>query len=172
MTITIRPFKASDLPSVIQLFKEAVAAINIRHYSPEQIAVWTDVDPIHWQSKLESMIVFVAVLRDASNDAPQDDQDERIVGFADMTREGYLDHLYVHKDYQARWVSLHLFKAIEKAARELGLTKITTDCSITAKVPAERMGFKVVKEQIVEKNDVKFTNYHMEKKLSEPKNLT
>lgn len=153
-TITIRPYQSSDLPAIIQLFKEAVAAINIRHYSAEQVAVWTEVDPIRWQAKLENMIVFVAEI------------DATIVGFADMTREGYLDHLYVHKDYQARWVSLHLFKAIEKAARELGLTKLTTDCSITAKVPAERMGFKVVKEQIVEKNGMKFINYHMEKKLN------
>jgi putative acetyltransferase len=154
-TITIRPYQTSDFQAIIQLFKEAVAAINIRHYSPEQIAVWTNIDPARWQTKLENMIVFVA------------EMDSIIVGFADMTREGYLDHLYVHKDYQARWVSLHLFKAIEKAARELGLTKIATDCSITAKVPAERKGFKVVKEQIVEKNGVQFTNYHMEKKLSE-----
>jgi putative acetyltransferase len=152
-TIVIRPFNSSDLSSMIQLFKEAVAAINIRHYSPEQVAVWTEVDPARWQAKLEKMIAFVAEI------------DSTIVGFADMTHEGYLDHLYVHKDYQARWVSLHLFKAIEKAARELGLTKITTDCSITAKVPAERMGFAVIKEQIVEKNGVQFINYHMEKRL-------
>lgn len=154
-SIIIRPFTSSDLPAVIQLFKEAVAAINIRHYSPEQIAVWIDIDPIKWQAKLENMIVFVAEI------------DSTIVGFADMTREGYLDHLYVHKDYQARWVSLHLFRAIEKAARERGLSQITTDCSITAKVPAERMGFVVIKEQTVEKHGMQFINYHMEKKLSE-----
>ena len=152
-TIIIRPFNSSDLPTVIQLFKEAVAAINIRHYSPEQVAVWTDIDSERWLKKLEQNIAFVA------------EMDSTIVGFADISHEGYLDRMYVHKDYQARCVSLHLFKAIEKAARELGLTKITTDCSITAKVPAERMGFKVVKEQIVEKNGVQFTNYHMEKKL-------
>lgn len=151
--ITIRHYQSSDLPTIVQLFKEAVAAINIKHYTPEQIAVWTDVDPVRWQTKLETMIVFVAEI------------DSTIVGFADMTHEGYLDHLYVHKDYQARWVSLHLFKAIEKAARELGLTKLTTDCSITAKVPAERMGFVVIKEQVVEKNGMRFINYHMEKKL-------
>lgn len=152
-TTSIRHYQPSDLPAIIQLFKEAVAAINIKHYTPEQIAVWTDINPIKWQSKLENMIVFVAEI------------DSTIVGFADMTHEGYLDHLYVHKDYQARWVSLHLFKAIEKAARELGLTKLTTDCSITAKIPAERIGFKVIKEQVVEKHGMKFINYHMEKKL-------
>lgn len=152
-TISIRPYKPTDLASIILLFKEAVTAINIRHYSPEQIAIWTDIDPTRWQAKLEKMIVFVAEI------------DFTIVGFGDMTREGYLDHLYVHKEYQARWISLHLFRAIEKAARELGLSKITTDCSITAKIPAERMGFKVIKEQIVEKKGIKFINFHMEKKL-------
>lgn len=152
-TITIRPYKSEDLDAIIKLFKEAVTAINIRHYSPEQIAVWTDIDRARWQNRLTDLIVLVAEINSI------------IVGFADMTREGYLDHLYVHKDYQARWVSLHLFRAIEKAARELGLTKLTTDCSITAKIPAERMGFKVVREQVVEKRGMKFINYHMEKKL-------
>lgn len=151
-TIIIRPYQPSDFDAIVTLFKEAVAAINIRHYTPEQIAVWTDIDPDRWHAKLAEMIVFVAEI------------DSTIVGFADMTREGYLDHLYVHKDYQARWVSLHLFRAIEKAARELGLTTLTTDCSITAKIPAERMGFKVIREQVVEKNGMKFINYHMKKK--------
>lgn len=160
--ITIRPYKSSDLQAVIQLFKEAVAAINIQHYTPEQIAVWTDIDANRWQMKFEKNIVFVAVSAKASG-VGWTELDFTIVGFADMTRQGYLDRMYVHKDYQARWVSLHLFRAIEKAARELGLTKITTDCSITAKIPAERMGFKVVKEQIVERKGTQFTNYHMEK---------
>lgn len=152
--VSIRPYKPSDIPELIQLFKEAVAAINIRHYTPEQIAVWTDIDTVKWQTKLAERIVFVAEI------------DSTIVGFADLTHEGYLDHLYVHKDFQARWVSLHLFRAIEKAARELGLSKITTDCSITAKVPAERMGFVVVKEQTVEKCGQTFINYAMEKNLT------
>ncbi len=152
-SITIRPFKSSDLPAVIQLFKEAVAAINIQHYSAEQIAVWTDIDSEHWLKKFEQNITFVAQI------------DSMIVGFADISHEGYLDHMYVHKEYQGRWVSLHLFRALEKAARELGLTKITTDCSITAKVPAERMGFVVIKEQMVERKGIQFKNYYMEKKL-------
>ncbi|CAN5190110.1 GNAT family N-acetyltransferase [soil metagenome] len=152
--ITIRPYKSSDFPVLMQLFREAVAAINIRHYSQEQIAVWTTIDPARWQTKFETMIVYVAEIG------------SQIVGFADITYEGYLDHLYVHKNYQARWVSLHLFRAIEKIARNLGLSKITTDCSITAKLPAERMSFKVIKEQVVEKHGMKFINYHMEKKLA------
>lgn len=151
--IVVRPFQAADLPIIIQLFKEAVSSINKRHYSSEQIATWIDIDPVHWQVKLAHHVSFVAEIN------------SMIVGFADMTSDGYLDHLYIHKDYQARFVSLCLLKAIEKVARQLGLLKIVTDCSITAKIPAERVGFKVIKEQIVEKKGVQFITYHMEKLL-------
>ena len=82
-----------------------------------------------------------------------------------MAYDGHLGHLYVHKDYQGGLVSLRLLKKIEEAARKKGLTKITTDCSITAKVPAERMGFTLIKEQAVERNGVTLINYVMEKKL-------
>jgi putative acetyltransferase len=154
-TIVIREFRTSDTPDLVALFRDAVRAINSRHYSPEQIAVYApdDIDEQKWEKKLSSHITFVAEIN------------EIIVGFADISREGYFDHLYIHKDYQARFVSLHLFRAIEQAARDLGLSVITTDCSITAKLPAERMGFKVIQEQTVERRGVKMINYLMEKKL-------
>jgi putative acetyltransferase len=154
-TVSIRPYKPSDTATLIKLFRDAVRAINIKHYSPEQISVWApdDIDEEKWQQKLSKMITFVAEIEGTA------------VGFVSMTHEGYLDHLYVHKDYQARWISIYLFRVIEKAARELGLAKITTDCSITAKVPSERMGFKVIKEQIIEREGIKLINYRMEKKL-------
>ncbi len=154
-TISIRPYKPSDTSELIKLFREAVHSINIKHYTPEQVAVWApdDIDEEKWRKKLSEMVVFVAEINGI------------IVGFTDMTHAGYLDHLYIHKDYQGRFIDVHLLRAIEKVARELGLSKITTDCSITAKLPAERMGFRVIKEQIVEKKGIKMINYAMEKKL-------
>lgn len=152
--IIIRRYHARDLTATINLFKEAVASINIRHYTPEQIAVWTDINENKWQEELEKNISFIAEL------------DSIIIGFADMTHKGYLDRLYVHKNYQLRGIALRLIKAIEKEARTLGLTSIYTYCSITAKIPAERVGFKLVQEQSVERKGLKLINYYMEKKLS------
>jgi putative acetyltransferase len=153
--IIIRPFRSSDTPALIKLFRDAVHTINSQHYSPEQIAVWApaEIDTNRWQVSLEKNITFVAEV------------DSQIVGFADMTHEGYLDRLYVHKDYQGRWIALYLMRAIEQAARELGLSKITTHCSIIAKKPAERVGFVVIQEQTVIRNGVALTNYVMEKIL-------
>lgn len=153
--VTIRPFKPSDTSELIQLFRDAVHTINIRHYTPEQVAVWApeDIDQGKWLKSLAQNITFVAEVED------------KIVGFADITHKGYLDRLYVHPDYQGRFIAFRLFKHIEQAARELELTKITTDCSITAKVPAERMGFKVIKEQTVVRKGIELINYVMEKEL-------
>lgn len=42
--ITIRSFKSDELPQLIRLFQEAVHAINIRDYSIDQVAVWTQIN--------------------------------------------------------------------------------------------------------------------------------
>lgn len=154
-SIVIRKFQPADIQQIITLFREAVHTINIKHYSPEQIAVWApeNIDEQKWLASLESSITFVAEI------------DGIIVGFANMTHEGYLDRLYIHKNYQARYISFRLFKKLEQCARELGLAKLTTHCSITAKKPAERMGFKIVKEQTVIRKGVELMNYVMEKEL-------
>ena len=155
-TITIRRFDPADTKELIELFRSAVHAIAIKHYSPEQVEAWApdDIDHDTWRTSLEKNITFVAQI------------DGIIVGFADMTHDGYLDRLYVHKDYQGRFIAFRLLQHIVQAARELGLSKITTYCSVTAKIPAERVGFKVVKEQTVERNGIKLTNYVMEKVLN------
>jgi len=152
---SVRPFRHSDTKKLIQLFRDAVHAIGIKHYSPEQVAVWApeDIDYEKWHKSLSKNITFVAEI------------DGKIVGFADLTQKGYLDRLYIHKDYQGRFISLHLMKHIEQATRKLGLSKITTHSSITAKKPAERWGFKVVKEQTIVRNGIELTNYIMEKTL-------
>ncbi len=153
-TITVRPFASADTDALLKLFQEAVAAINIRHYTAKQVQEWTTIDKKEWQTSLQNNLTFVAEI------------DGVIVGFADLRRDGYLDRLYIHKGYQGQFIYLHLLRIIERAAREIGLTKIFTHCSVTAKIPAERAGFRVIKEQTVNKNDVLFINYVMEKTLS------
>lgn len=151
---TIRPFQASDMPALVQLFKNAVNTINIRDYSQEQVAIWSN--STDWKNHLEKNVTLVAEMNGI------------IIGFTDMTQEGYLNHFYVHKDYvgaKGNYIALKLFKAIETEARNMGLSEIVTYCSITAKKPAERMGFIVLHKNTVTKNNVTFINYYMKKVL-------
>lgn len=151
--ILVRKFASKDDEPILKLFQEAVTSINIRHYSKEQVAIWTKVDIEKWRKTLQSNETFVAEI------------DGAIVGFADLRQDGLIDRMYIHRDYQGRFISLYLLRSIEDAAKKLGLKKIFTNCSITAKIPAERAGLKVIKEQQVEKEGMLFTNFLMEKAL-------
>ena len=85
-------------------------------------------------------------------------EDGQITGFGDMDDTGYLDRLYVHKDFQHRGIATALCDKLEGAVRA---PRFTTHASITAKPFFERRGYKAVKEQQVERKGVLLTNYVM-----------
>lgn len=74
-----------------------------------------------------------------------------IVGFADLADDGYLDRLYVHKDWQGRGVATALCDALPGAK--------LTHASLTARPFFEQRGWQVVKEQRVERRGVLLTNF-------------
>ena len=82
-----------------------------------------------------------------------------IVGFGDIDKTGYLDRLYVHADYQGKGVATAICNRLEQAVQG----KITTHASITAKPFFEKRGYKVVKEQQVERQGIYLINFCMEK---------
>lgn len=163
MKIIIRPFESKDTSILMQLFQETVHAICSKHYSPEQISAWA---PFHilsesemkaeiekWQKRFEENITLVA------------QGDHTILGFADMTQSGHLDHIYVHKDHQRKGIASLLYKQLEAIAREHDLTNITTYVSANAVPWAKRMGFMLLQEDIVQRKGVALTRYFMKKQL-------
>ena len=84
---------------------------------------------------------------------------ELIVGFGDIDTTGYLDRLYVHKNYQGKGIASALCNELEQVAIET----IIVHASITAKPFFEKRGYVVKKEQQVERQGVLLTNYVMEK---------
>ena len=80
-----------------------------------------------------------------------------IVGFGDIDRKGYLDRLFVHTDYQRKGIASDICNCLEQAVQG----NIVTHASITARPFFERRGYKVVKEQQVERQGIFLTNYVM-----------
>lgn len=158
MTIHFRPIlrtpSSSDLELMVSLFKETVHSVNANDYTSEQLLSWAPPHAHHgharWQSLLEN-IAFVAEI------------DGVIVGFADLTHDGYLDRLFVHKNYQRQGIAAKLVRQLEQEAVEKGIEKITTEASITAKPFFEHMGYCVITEQDKDVNGVTLRNYLMEK---------
>ena len=77
-----------------------------------------------------------------------------------MDETGYLDRLYVHKDYQGQGIASAICDELERFAAG---KKITTHASITAKPFFQHHGYCVVREQKVIRRGVALTNFVMEK---------
>lgn len=146
----IRKYEITDCKFLSQLFYDTVHFINAKDYTKEQLDGWATghVDLEAWNNSLSKNFTVVAV------------EDNKIVGFGDIDEAGYLDRLYVHKNYQRKGVATAICNELEGA---VGTDKITAHASITAKPFFVKRGYKVIKEQQVERSGVMLTNYIVEK---------
>lgn len=145
----LRPYRTQDCPALAGLFYDTVHTVNARDYTPPQLDAWADVhvNLAAWDRSLSEHHSLVAVW------------DGVIVGFGDMASDGYLDRLYVHKDYQGRGIATALCDALEQAVPG----PYTTHASITARPFFEHRGYRVVREQQVERKGILLTNFVMQK---------
>ncbi|NWF60874.1 MAG: GNAT family N-acetyltransferase [Fischerella sp.] len=153
--MNIRIFHNNDTQEIMQLFYDTVHNINIRDYTQEQVDAWApeDMDYQRWNQNLHSKMTYVAEI------------DRKIVGFAQLETNGHIDCFYCHQDFQGMGVGSQLLNTIETKAKELGIKRLFTEASITAKGFFERRGFQVIKQQEVELRGMKFINYCMDKEI-------
>ena len=93
--------------------------------------------------------------------------DEEIVGFAEFEDNGHIDCFYVHHLWQKKGVGYSLIKAIKEEAKLKNINRIFAEVSITAREFFEKMGFIIVREQIVNIRGVYLKNFMMEMYLNE-----
>lgn len=148
----IRKYIPTDCEQMAKLFYQTVHTINAKDYTKEQLDVWATgkVDLQEWNRSFSEHYTVVAVKNDV------------IVGFGDIDRAGYLDRLYVHKDYQNQGIATAICDKLEHSS---DFDRIKTHASITAKPFFEKRGYIVLKEQQVERQGIFLTNYVMIKEL-------
>lgn len=146
----IRGYVPADCKDLAKLFYETVHTINAKDYTKEQLNVWAsgNVDLEEWNKSFSEHHTVVAV------------KNHRILGFGDMDKTGYLDRLFVHKDYQRKGIASAICDELEKAA---AADRFTTHASITAKPFFENRGYNVIRKQQVVRSGISLTNYVMEK---------
>lgn len=148
----IRNYKPSDCKEMAELFYHTIHTVNAKDYTEEQLNVWAtgQVDLEKWNQSFLEHYSIVAV------------DGDRITGFGDIDETGYLDRLYVHADHQNQCVATAICDALEQTAPG----NITTHASITARPFFEKRGYKVIKEQQVERQGIFLTNFVMEKEMT------
>ena len=146
----LREYRTSDCGQLAELFYQTVHSVNVKDYTKEQLDVWATgkVNIKEWDKSFLEHYTIVAI------------DNNKIVGFGDIDKTGYLDRLFVHKDYQRKGIASAICNRLEKSVGEM---KITVHASITAKFFFEHRGYHVVQEQKVIRDGAFLTNFIMEK---------
>lgn len=146
----LRKYTPSDCAQMAELFYQTVHSVNAQDYTREQLDAWAtgEVDSQAWDESFRTHRTIVATENGA------------IVSFGDMDGSGYLDRLYVHKDYQGRGIATALCDALEQYAAG---RPVTVHASITARPFFEKRGYRVCRRQQVLRAGVALTNFVMEK---------
>ena len=149
--ITIRKYQTGDEQGTWDVFYSSIHQVCSNHYFTEQLQAWApaNIDRAIWQSKIQSIKPFVAIMN------------EKIVGYADLQDDGKIDHFFVHGDYQAQGIGSQLMTVIlDKGATQ---ARLYSEVSHTAKSFYERNGFKVIQVQHVSIGDMILSNNVMER---------
>lgn len=149
--MTLRKYMSSDCEAMAELFFQTVHSVNAKDYTKEKLDVWASgkVDLKAWDKSFTEHYTVVALENDI------------IVGFGDIDRTGYLDRLYVHRDYQRKGIAAAICDELERA---IDTDAVTTQASVTAKPFFEHRGYSVVREQKSVRDGIALTNFLMERK--------
>lgn len=100
-----------DCAAMAELFYNTVHTINAGDYTDEQLSAWAtgNIDLAVWNCSFLEHNTLIA------------ESDGIVVGFADMDKTGYLDRLYVHRDFQRRGIATALINELERRARKAGI---------------------------------------------------
>lgn len=152
----VQKAKESDVVEITQLFYNTIQTINSKDYSQDEIDDWSswskDIDK--WSEKILEQFFITAQLG------------KKIVGFGSLAKDGYLDFMFVHKDYQRQGIAGKLLVELEKKSVEQNNDLIYSDVSITALDFFKSHGFKVEKQQLKKSKKKELINFRMTKRIA------
>lgn len=152
----LREATPADMPQLKELYRQTILTINAQHYTPQQVAMWAST-----ANRTEGLARRIDEQHFYVTETPNG----IITGFGSIDNTGYLDMLFVHKDYQRQGIGLQLMAKLLAKADELQLNIVESEVSITARPLFEHFGFELVAQQIIEIDGIEFTNYKMQKSI-------
>lgn len=155
VNLFIERAKSDYLGEITGLFYDTIQNINIRDYSIDEVNDWSSWHQDHskWVQKIEEQYFIIAR------------SETKIVGFGSVSTEGYLDLMFVHKDFQKKGIATALLKNLENFAINQKIRLLTADVSITASGFFLNSGFVIEARQKKKSKDLYLTSFKMSKVL-------
>lgn len=146
--IKLRTAVIEDIPGIIEMYRQTVFTVNAKDYTPAQIKVWADgaLNLQRWEAAIKDQYFVLAEEHTTpglkSDPSLKKEGSNIVAGFSSLAKEGYLDFMYVSKDFQRCGVASKLLAAIEQKAKEQKNSEIYSHVSKTAKGFFQKMGYE------------------------------
>ena len=155
--LEIRDFRAGDEAALHAVFHSAVHMTAAQSYTPLQLDAWAphEIDMSAWTRRMRELRPFVI------------EAGGRIVGYADVQANGYMDHFFVAGACARKGVGTALMNHILDVARQRDIESLTSDVSRNAQPFFEKFGFVVVEQRTPTVRGVVVPNARMRKSLTQ-----
>ncbi len=153
--IHIRRFDPGEEPALFKIFHSAIHLIAILDYTKVQVDAWAprDLDVGLWAARIRGINPFVAEING------------EVVGYADVQRNGYIDHFFVSGLHPRQGIGRALMATLHSEAARLGVTELTSDVSRTAQPFFQSFGFKTIEQRTPTIRGVEVPNALMRKSI-------
>ncbi len=159
-SVMLRPAADSDLPALAAVYASAVETTGPQFYTEEQVRRWAEYPRQEPEAFAQFALAgwsFAALVAG------------ELVGFASLERRtaaaGHVKAVYVHGRYQRQGIGSMLLERLLEHAEQADLRTLTVDASECSRPLLIRKRFAVIGVEIVERGDVKFRRYCMERKM-------
>lgn len=143
-------FDKKYIDEIINIFNSSIKTTCTKDYNEKQIEAWLkSANKEKWIKMFESHYSLIASVKG------------KVVGFGDISSDGYLNMLYVDPIYQNKGVATLICDKLEAYVNK----NIIVDVSITAKDFFLKRGYKIINEQTVYRDGIALNNYRMVKHI-------
>lgn len=149
--MNIEKATSKDTKEIAELFTNTIHNVNIQNYTKDQIEVWapSTINYEKWKERFTQSKPYIAK------------ENNKILGFFEFEKDGYIDCFYVHYNYQGKGIGSLLLNKILKIAKKNNVDIIFANVSITAKSFFEKNNFKVKNKNIIKRDKSELINYTM-----------
>lgn len=150
----LREYQAADAEALSTVYRDAVIGTGSSAYDPTQIKVWSAYpdDMKEFRKLLSLGLTLVAM------------EESRCVAFGQLNLDR-IAFLYTATDRARCGYATAIYRRLQAHAMEQGVRRLRTEASRISKHFFLKMGFQLVETEIVDRKDVPFERFRMEKAL-------
>ncbi|MFD2565074.1 GNAT family N-acetyltransferase [Aquimarina rubra] len=125
----------SDLPLMQRLFYQTVTIYGSKIFTKEEVKIFSRLalDKNHWTQKFIEDYIYNVKLNG------------EVIGSFSLSKDGVIEYIFVHQNYQGRGIAKKLYSTLEEVAREAGINSLSTRINLNTKDFFEKNGFKIIK---------------------------